>query len=78
MSFVLQKIVYIFICVVGVSGCAAHYEPINVPEHLGTINVYSSSATVSSTTEIPAGDYLVTNSQVFLTDRSNLSNIWDC
>lgn len=73
MSFVLQKIVFVFICVFGVSGCASHYEPINVPDYLGTINVYSSSATVSTTTEIPAGDYLVTNSQVFLTGRSNLS-----
>jgi hypothetical protein len=73
MSFTFPKLVSFFICVLWVSGCATHYEPIIVPEYSGTIKTYSSSDTVSTTTEIPAGDYLVTNSQVFVSGRSDLS-----
>jgi hypothetical protein len=73
MSFTFPKLVYFFICVLWISGCATHYEPIIVPEYSGTIKIFSSSDTVSTTTEIPAGDYLVTNSQVFVSGRSDLS-----
>ncbi|MCC4831404.1 hypothetical protein LMH66_02000 [Shewanella sp. 10N.7] len=65
---------FAFICFLWISGCATHYEPIIVPEYSGSVKIQSSSATISTTTEIPAGDYLVADSQVFLSGRSNLSN----
>jgi hypothetical protein len=72
-SCAFTKRVFTFICFLWISGCATHYQPIIVPEYSGVIKVQSSSDTISTTTEIPAGDYLVTNSQVFISGRSNLS-----
>jgi hypothetical protein len=64
--------IWVFV-VANLSGCATIFDEVNIPEYAGPVNVYPSPEHVSVLTEIPAGDNLVENSQVFVARDKKLS-----
>lgn len=48
------------------SGCTMIYDPIKLPQYSNELRIFSSSENLSSMKEVPYGDYLVNESQVYI------------
>ncbi len=57
-------------------GCASIHDPVVIPPYDGPVSVHVSSGTVSTSTETPAGDHLVENSQVFVGSKESIGTGW--
>ena len=65
-----KTLLAIFSGIIILSGCATQ-KVVNYPEYKSVATISASTGTVSTVTETPAEDYLIPNSQVFVSGRGS-------